>query len=168
MKSPNQQGDEKTKGTNVGIIPLKDERELEVCLQIARNLSEWFNEAGLRTMEHDLREETTFVAVDDKALGFITVKSLNGKALEILWMAVKREHRGKGIGTELLRFVEEWAKERGFEVLVVKTSGDLSYEPYEGTRHFYEWSGFVRIALINPYPEWGEPALIYVKCLRNV
>jgi len=71
-------------------------------------------------------------------------------------MAVKREHQRKGIGTELLRFVEEWAKERGSEVFVVKTSGNLSYEPYERTRHFYERNGFVRIALIDPYLEWAS------------
>ena len=63
--------------------------------------------------------------------------------------------------------MEELAKERSFEVLVVKTSGDLSYKPYDETRKFYERKGFVRVALINPYPEWGEEALIYVKCLHK-
>ncbi|WP_297466921.1 hypothetical protein [Thermococcus sp.] len=51
---------------------------------------------------------------------------------------------------------------------MVKTSGDLSYKPYDETRRFYERRGFVRVALIDPYPEWGEEALIYVKCLRKV
>ena len=49
-------------------------------------------------------------------------------------MAVKGELRGQGIGTRLVGFVEEWARERGFELLVVKTSGDLSYRPYDETR----------------------------------
>ncbi|WP_206203837.1 GNAT family N-acetyltransferase [Thermococcus sp. 21S9] len=116
-----------------------------------------------------MREETTFVAVEGSdVLGFVTVKPANRKALKILWMAVRRELRGKGIGTELLHFVEKWAKERDFELLVVKTSGDLSYKPYDETRRFYERRGFVKIALIEPYPEWGEPALIYAKCLGNV
>ena len=118
-------------------------------------------------MERDLKSETTFVAVEDNnVFGFITVKPINDKALEILWMAVRREFRGRGIGTEMLRFVEGWAK-ANFEVLVVKTSGDLSYKPYDETRRFYERRGFVRVALIDPYPEWGEEALIYVRCLRK-
>ena len=74
----------------------------------------------------------------------------------------------KGIGKKLLNFVESWAKERNFEVLVVKTSGGLYYQPYDETRRFYERRGFVRVALIDPYPEWGEPALIYVKCLQKI
>ena len=138
---------------------LKTEVERSACIQIARNLSEWSNEAGIKAMERDLKGERTFIAVDEEILGFITVKPLNEKALEILWMAVRRELRGKGIGTELLRFMENWAKEQNFELLVVKSSGDLTYKPYDVTRRFYERRGFVRVALINPYPEWGEPAL---------
>ncbi|WP_370456670.1 GNAT family N-acetyltransferase [Thermococcus sp. MAR1] len=100
-------------------------------------------------------------------LGFVTLKPLNEKALEILWMAIRRELRGKGIETKLIRFVENWALKEGFEVLVVKTSGDLSYKPYDATRRLYGRRGFVRVALIDPYPEWGEPALIYAKCLKR-
>ncbi len=148
------------------IKPLETESERLACLEIVKGLPEWFNEAGLKAMEHDLKSETTFIAVENgRVLGFITVKHLNEKALEILWMVVRRELRGKGIGTEMLRFVERLAK-ANFEVLVVKTSGDLSYKPYDETRRFYERRGFVRVALIDPYPEWGEEAIIYVKCIR--
>ena len=149
------------------IKPLETESERLACLEIARGLPEWFNEAGLKAMERDLEKEVTFISVEDsQVLGFVTLKLLNEKAVEILWMAVRRELRGKGIGTEMLRFVEEWARREGFELIVVKTSGDLSYTPYDETRRFYEENGFVRIALIDPYPEWGEEALIYVKCLK--
>ena len=154
--------------TGVRVKPLENESERHACLDIARALPEWFNDAGLKAMERDLKSETTFIAVENgRVLGFITVKPIDKKALEILWMAVKREFRGKGIGTEMLRFVERWAEERNFEILVVKTSGDLSYEPYDETRRFYERRGFVRVALIDPYPEWDEEALIYAKCLKS-
>ena len=150
------------------IKPLEIEPERLACLEIAKALPEWFNEAGLKAMERDLRGEKTFVAVEDgHVLGFVTLKPVSDKALEILWLAVRRELRGKGIGTEILRFVERWAEERNFEILVVKTSGDLSYKPYDEARRFYEKKGFVRIALIDPYPEWGEEALIYAKCLKT-
>jgi len=149
------------------IKPLETESERRACLEIARTLPDWFNDAGIKAMERDLKSETTFIAVEkDQVLAFITVKPIKDKALEILWMAVRREFRGRGIGTGLLRFVEMWAK-ANFEVLIVKTSGDLSYKPYDKTRRFYERRGFVRVALIDPYPEWGEEALIYVKCLRK-
>ncbi|WP_248841859.1 GNAT family N-acetyltransferase [Thermococcus thioreducens] len=111
---------------------LETDTELRKCLEIAKDLPEWFNEAGLRTMKRDLRSEKTFIAVNDReqeVLGFIILKPLNEKALEILWMAVRRELRGKGIGTKLLRFVENWAKGEGFELLVVKTRATSRISP---------------------------------------
>jgi GNAT superfamily N-acetyltransferase len=95
----------------LNIVMAVGEKDIEKCLQIARGLPEWFNEAGLRAMERELREEKTFVAIEgEEVLGFVAIKPLNEKAVEILWIAVKRELRGRGIGTELLRFVEEWAR----------------------------------------------------------
>ncbi len=150
------------------VKPFETEEEKRACLEIAKALPEWFNEVGLKAMERDLREEETFIAVEDgQVLGFVTLKPVSDKALEILWMAIKRQLRGRGIGSQLLGFIEGLAREKGFEVLVVKTSGDLSYRPYNETRRFYEKRGFVRIALIDPYPEWGEEALIYVKCIHT-
>lgn len=150
------------------IKALKTDEERRACLEIAKALPEWFNEVGLKAMERDLREEETFIAVEDgQVLGFVTLKPVSDKALEILWMAVRRELRGRGVSSQLLGFIEGLAREKGFEVLVVKTSGDLSYRPYDETRRFYEKRGFMRIALIDPYPEWGEEALIYVKCIHT-
>ncbi|WP_245612542.1 GNAT family N-acetyltransferase [Palaeococcus ferrophilus] len=147
---------------------LETDEERLACMEIAKGLPEWFNEAGLRAIERDLvREETYLAAENGNVLGFITIKPINDNAMEILWMAVRREHQRKGIGSALLKFAESLARERGFEVLVVKTSGDFSYRPYDETRRFYEKKGFVRVALIDPYPEWGEEALIYVKCLTS-
>ncbi len=150
------------------VKPIETEDERLACLGIARGLPEWFNERGIEAIERDLTREETFIAVEDgQVLGFATVKPASDKALEILWMAVRRELRGRGIGSSLLGVIEELARKKGFEVLVVKTSGDLSYKPYDETRQFYEKNGFVRIALIDPYPEWGEEALIYAKCLKR-
>jgi hypothetical protein len=48
---------------------------------------------------------------------------------------------------------------------MVKTSGDLRYEPYVRTRRFYESRGFAPVLSVDPYPEWGEPMMLYVVCL---
>ena len=122
---------------------LQTNKEKEECIKIAENLPEWFNENGIKAIKEDLEKEETFIILDnEKVLGFITVKPLNKDSLEILWLAIKREFRGKGLGTKLLDFIEKWAKKQGFKVISVKTSGDLSYKPYEETRKFYEKKGF--------------------------
>ncbi|WP_371717037.1 GNAT family N-acetyltransferase [Thermococcus sp. 101 C5] len=62
---------------------------MQACIEIAKGLPEWFIERDLR------KEETYLTAENGNVLGSITVKPINEKALEILWMAVKREHRRK-------------------------------------------------------------------------
>jgi len=62
------------------IRELQQGEELQ-CFQIAQSPPEWFNEAGLRAIERDLRREKTFVAVEGSdVLGFVTAKSTNRKS----------------------------------------------------------------------------------------
>lgn len=58
----------------------------------------------------------------------------NGKAhIHVLW--VREGYRGKGIGSKLLAFAEEWAKKRGLK--------GLSVIPEDGNAmQFYEKNGF--------------------------
>jgi len=140
--------------------------EIIECLRIAEGLPEWFNERGLKKIAVDLLKENTAVAVNGEVLGFVIFKKLNENVAEMLWLAVRRERRGEGTGTALVRYVERWAVDNGIKILVVKTSAAEDYEPYAETRRFYEHLGFVEVARVDPYPEWGEPGSIYVKCLE--
>ena len=142
------------------------ESDVEKCLEIAMELREWFNEAGLRTMSSDLRVHETYVAELSNVgiVGFIVLRE-RSSVMEILWLAVRKEFHGRGIGTRLVKFAEELARTRGCKILMVKTSGSKDYEPYIRTRKFYEKLGFIQLEKIDPYPGWNEPAIIYVKCL---
>jgi len=50
------------------IKSLQTDSERKACLEIARNLSEWFNDAGLKAIEEDLKSESTFITLDKKSL----------------------------------------------------------------------------------------------------
>jgi GNAT superfamily N-acetyltransferase len=141
--------------------------EIKECLRIAGGLPEWFNERGLKRIAADILNEETAVAVDDKVLGFVTFKKVNEWVAEILWLAVRRERRGEGTGTALVKHVERWTRDSGIKMLVVKTSAAEDYEPYAETRGFYEHLGFVEVARIDPFPDWGEPGVIYAQCFDN-
>ena len=140
-----------------------DDYDYAKCLEIARDLSEWFNERGIDRMAVDLRAYETYGAyLDGELVGFVALKFDDGLA-EIVWMAVERKYQGRSIGTMLLDFVEEVARGRGARLIVVKTNGDPDCQPYAKTRRFYEKRGFVSVLVIDPYPEWGEPMALYVK-----
>ncbi|MGC9136364.1 GNAT family N-acetyltransferase [Caldivirga sp.] len=146
-------------------VSIKQINDCVECVNIARDLKEWFNERGIERMILDLRDNETYGAyMGTELAGFITVKS-SEHLVEVLWMAVKRRYQGKGIGSALLNFIEQLAKDRGSRLIMVKTSGDTEYEPYARTRRFYEKHGFIPVLLIDNYSDWGEPMALYVKCL---
>ena len=53
------------------IKPLENEEEYLECLEIAKKLREWFNEAGIKAIMSDLRTEKTLIAFSEEVLGFI-------------------------------------------------------------------------------------------------
>ncbi len=57
----------------------------------------------------------------------------------------------------------------GVSVVEVKTlDSSAGYQPYEGTRAFWERRGFVYVDTIDGLPGWdpGNPAAIYIAALR--
>jgi GNAT superfamily N-acetyltransferase len=60
------------------------------------------------------------------------------------YLAVQARHRGRGIGGLLLQAVEDWARERGAELLLT----DTNLRSNVGAVEFYEKHGFDRQAVI--------------------
>lgn len=84
---------------------------------------------------------------------------------EVHLIVVDRSVHGTGVGTTLLRAVEDDAVRRGVRLLEVKTLGASHPDPgYARTRHFYERWGFLSL---EETALWGEgaPCLIMVKPL---
>jgi GNAT superfamily N-acetyltransferase len=60
------------------------------------------------------------------------------------YLAVQARHRSRGIGSRLLRAVEEWAREKGAELLLT----DTNLRSNVGAVEFYERHGFQKQAVI--------------------
>jgi len=150
--------------TNTG-----NEKYIDACLAIAKELPQYFTEQAMVTMSQDLAAHLLYVAVNLKEVaGFVAIKRKNNHVAEISWMAVKPEHQRQGIGSALVDSVANELRSQGIRLLEVKTvSTDVDYSPYEKTRRFYEKMGFMHLETIDPYPEWerGTPCAIYVKIL---
>lgn len=84
---------------------------------------------------------------------------------EVHLTVVDRSVHGTGVGTAMLRAVEDDAVRREVRLLQVKTLGASHPDPgYARTRHFYERWGFLPL---EETALWGEgtPCLIMVKPL---
>lgn len=146
---------------------IKKITDVEATLSIARKNPHYFNDTGINLMKKDFAVDDLYGNFDGEALiGFISIKKVNTKLVEISWMAVLPKHQGKGVGSDLLKYVFKEFERYG--QIQVKTLAHTDPDTgFERTRHFYQKHGFESIEVIDPYPEWGEgnPCEILVKKL---
>jgi GNAT superfamily N-acetyltransferase len=141
--------------------------DVEACMEIARDLRDFFDDNAMERMPRDLRDHSIYVAEEDGVVhGFLTLLMRNANVADISWLAVRRDHWRGGIGTSLVsRAVDDLSRE-GLQVLEVRTLADtVDYSPYEGTRAFYRAVGFEHSETIDDYREWGpgNPCAVYIK-----
>jgi len=78
--------------------------------------------------------------------GYVTLKPFfpGHKHCELYWLTVKRKFQNQGVGTKLVRFIEEYAKKKGFRKVCVYTGKTM-----KKTIHFYKKMGYEKI---NEFP----------------
>jgi GNAT superfamily N-acetyltransferase len=141
------------------------------CVAIVRGLPDYFTDDVPDKVAREVVAHAAWVVLEaDDVVGFAIVEQRGPRAAEILWMAVGRDHRGRGRGSALLEHVLEELSRAGVAVVEAKTlDASAGYEPYVATRAFWERHGFVQIDTIDPLPDWqpGNPAAIYVCALES-
>ncbi len=86
-----------------------------------------------------------FVACDgDNVVGYIGCVSylafeLENEGMKIIALAVSKEYRRKGIGTQLLKTAEQWAKDNNIEIILLNSG-----LPRENAHAFYESQGYFK------------------------
>jgi ribosomal protein S18 acetylase RimI-like enzyme len=104
---------------------------------------------------------------DNELVGYATLKPFfpGYKHCEMYWLAVRKESQGQGIGSDLVKFVEGYARDQGFRRIFVYTGKNMNL-----TRRFYEKNGY---DLVNEFPKYyGYPsgnttAVLYGKWLEK-
>lgn len=120
------------------------EADYQGILDVVASLPEWFaGDPVDRAIPIDIRFNDGFVAEHDGAVvGFVTIHVGEGR-LNIGWLGVHRKLQRQGIGSRLLRAVEQVARTMGLRELATVTVGDGVDSPaFEATRSFYRSQGF--------------------------
>ena len=80
-------------------------------------------------------------------------------------IAVHPDYQGQGIGTSIMRYIEQMLAARGERLLLVETS---SLASFEGTREFYRKCGYEQEARIREFYQAGEDKIVYRKSLIDL
>lgn len=93
------------------------------------------------------------LAYDDSntPIGCASFKFYDNKIAEVKRVFVKKEHRGKGISKELMRLLEERAKEQGYTTLLLETGA-----PLVEAIGLYHSLGYVTIPNYGQYKDLEE------------
>ncbi|CAL65731.1 GNAT family N-acetyltransferase [Christiangramia forsetii] len=84
----------------------------------------------------------------DSIIGCVALMKIDDNIFELTKMAVKPDHRGKKIGHELMKYTLDFAKQSGWNKLIIYSNRKL-----ENAIHLYRKYGFEEIPIEenNPY-----------------
>jgi ribosomal protein S18 acetylase RimI-like enzyme len=83
---------------------------------------------------------------------------------DLWWIGVDPERHGRGVGRQLMAFVEGFARARGARLLQVETSDT---DALEATRSFYVRLGYTRCGVVPDYYSEGDGKVTFVRRLAG-
>ena len=144
----------------------------DVCRTILATVPHWFGIEEANQHYIDLAETSpTIVARDDagEAVGLLVELRHFEHASEVYLMAVRADQHRRGVGTQMLRFLEARLADEGVEYLQVKTLSPARDDAgYEQTRAFYLAYGFRPLEEFPTLWDPSNPALQMVKSVTAV
>jgi len=100
---------------------------------------------GLEMMMQDQENRCVFIAeMDGQVVGMITGQTLvstaeGGLSVFVEDLVIDQSHRGRGIGTELLKVVESWSKQKGARRM--QLMADVNNTPAFSFYRKLDWTG---------------------------
>lgn len=99
-----------------------------------------------------------------KPIGFAyyAATPMTDRTWHLWWIVVGKNTQAKGIGSQLLKYVEEQIRAKNGRALFIETGGVPSYEL---TRKFYLKHGYDRVATLPDFYAEGHDMVIFRKRL---
>lgn len=150
---------------NIAIKHLtNEEKKKEISRLILESLPEWF---GIKESREDYIkdsvDEDMLVAYDkEKPIGFICLKETGKDTIELAVMGLLKDYHRKGIGKKLFEDAKDFAKDKGYSFVQVKTVQMGHYKEYDDTNMFYLSLGFKELEVFPTLWDEKNPCQIYV------
>lgn len=135
--------------------------------EILGRLPDWFG-IPESTAEYGkgVRDLPFWADLDGEELrGFICLRTTSPCAAEIYVMGVLPAYHRLGIGRDLFRVLEDYARKNGYIYLHVKTVVLGKYPSYDKTNLFYTAMGFRRFDVLPTLWDENNPCQVYIKAL---
>jgi ribosomal protein S18 acetylase RimI-like enzyme len=140
----------------------------DAVLDLARSLAEFFPEDVIPMIETSLGKHPALVGLlGEEIVGFLVYASREANTSEIMWMGIKEDYHGLGLGSMLLETLERLLERKGINKLIASTLAyTVKYKPFEKVRAFYYQRGFKSLGIQQNYYDDGVDRLILLKKLQ--
>jgi ribosomal protein S18 acetylase RimI-like enzyme len=98
------------------------------------------------------------------AVAYCAPEKLTVGTFNLYLIAVRVDYQNKGVGKEIMIYLENFLKQQNERVLIVETS---SLEEFDKTRRFYDKCNYIRQAVIKDFYQDGEDKIIFWKKLKS-
>ncbi len=143
-------------------------RRAAIAREILEALPDWFGlpesrEAYIR----ESRGQPFWADAEDGAVrGFLAMKETSPYTAELAVMGVLPEFHRQGVGRALFEAFRQYARERGYAFLQVKTVREGCYDVYDQTNAFYKRLGFRELECFPTLWDEKNPCQIYVMSVQ--
>ncbi len=96
------------------------------------------------------------------SIGYCAPEKMTDGTYNLYAIAVTKELQGKGIGSNMMTYIENLLREKGHRILIVETSGKAEFK---NTRQFYLNCDYVQQAVIPEFYEAGDDKVVFWKKL---
>lgn len=149
-------------------ITIKKTKRFQEAYKIAIGCPDYFMKECWHEIKNDIKKNILFGAfLKNKMVGFVVYGGINKNVVEMQWVAINKEFRHNGIGTELVKKSLGKIAQK-YKLCKVRTLAEIRKdEGYSRTRNFYEKLGFYWVEIVDPYPYWRgrNPCQIYIKII---
>lgn len=118
--------------------------------------------------EPNQKDYEIFVDEDESGTinGYVCVgpRPLTKGTYDLYWIAVNPNVQSKGIGSGLIAYIENYLKQKSVRLILIETSGKLSYEK---ERKFYEKNLYDKLVEIKDFYNVGDSLVIYGKYISE-
>jgi len=133
--------------------------------------SELFPSELLETMMEDYLEneasQDIWLTMEDNGkpivVAYTSPEQMTEGTCTLQLIAVRKDYQGKGVGRQMMKYVENMLREQGQRVLIVETSG---LPHFALTREFYIKCNYSKEAVIRDFYEEGDDKVIFWKKLK--
>ena len=106
----------------------------------------------------------TYKDPEPVAIAYCAPEKMTEGTWNLYLIAVHPDYQGRGVGTAMMKHIEQVLTDRGERILLVETSGLAGFAK---TREFYHKCGYAEEARIREFYQAGEDKIIFRKSLIN-